>query len=474
MAPRVSGGPPFVGRTRELALLARVLGEVRRSGSGRIVAIRGRRQVGKSRLAEIFCERSGAPSVYFQATRQRPPHLEIEGFRALAAGSLDDAAVVLGSAAFHTWDGVLAALGEAVEQPTIVVIDELPWLIEQDGAVEGALQTAFDRHLKVRPILVVLIGSDLAMMEALTAYGRPLYDRARVLAVSPLAPSEVGELAGRDALDALDAYVVVGGFPNLVHALAGSRSLAGFLRDQLDDPTSPLIVAGERALAGEFPPDVHARAVLDAIGSGRREHKSISSQSGTGGATLDRALDHLIAKRAVAKLFPYSTEPGRRRSRYEVVDPYLRFWLRFVGPALPEIERGRGREVARRTLADLPTFAGRSIEAVVREALTRLLPDRKFGRARYVSPYWTRDGRVEVDLVGGHRPDRAEHVEFLGSIKWRQQAPFDKRDLASLAAQRSKVPGGGPRTRLIAVSRAGISCEGLNHGFGPDDLLAAW
>ena len=33
------------------------------------------------------------------------------------------------------------------DSPTIVVLDELPWLAEQDETFDGALQTAWDRLL---------------------------------------------------------------------------------------------------------------------------------------------------------------------------------------------------------------------------------------------------------------------------------------------------------------------------------------
>lgn len=157
------GMPDFVGRTKEIAVLNRLLEEVRRSSSGQLIALRGRRQVGKSRLIEVFCERSSVPVIYFQATRKRAPGAEIDEFCRLASRSLGDRGSVLAAARFRSWDGALAAVAEAVvEQPTIVVIDELPWLIEQDASVEGALQTAWDRYLKAVPVLVILIGCSSA------------------------------------------------------------------------------------------------------------------------------------------------------------------------------------------------------------------------------------------------------------------------------------------------------------------------
>ncbi len=43
---------------------------VRDSGSGRMLALRGRRQIGKSRLVEEFIGRSGSSAVFYTASRQ--------------------------------------------------------------------------------------------------------------------------------------------------------------------------------------------------------------------------------------------------------------------------------------------------------------------------------------------------------------------------------------------------------------------
>ena len=51
----------FVGRTAELALLRKRLDLVVTSGAGVAVSLRGRRQVGKSRLVQEFCDRAEVP-----------------------------------------------------------------------------------------------------------------------------------------------------------------------------------------------------------------------------------------------------------------------------------------------------------------------------------------------------------------------------------------------------------------------------
>lgn len=62
----------FQGRAGDLDLLAeqyRTVTEGAGVTRGRAVIMTGRRRVGKSRLVQEFCDRSGAPYVVFQATR---------------------------------------------------------------------------------------------------------------------------------------------------------------------------------------------------------------------------------------------------------------------------------------------------------------------------------------------------------------------------------------------------------------------
>jgi len=64
--------PAFIERPPQLERLTSLLGRVGAAGRdlpGVAVMLRGRRRVGKSRLVEVFCERSGVPFVFFQASQ---------------------------------------------------------------------------------------------------------------------------------------------------------------------------------------------------------------------------------------------------------------------------------------------------------------------------------------------------------------------------------------------------------------------
>lgn len=464
----------FVGRGRELGILAAEVERVRRGGAqpGRCLLVRGRRRVGKSRLVEEFIDRGDLPSLYFTAAGSDTPG-ELRRFTADAAASTLPGREALSAASPQSWDAAFQILAATLptDVPSVVVLDEVPYLMDQERVFEGILQRAWDRLLCRRPVLLVLIGSDLSMMEALNAYGRPFHQRGRELVVGPLNPGDLADMLHLTAAEAIDAYLVTGGLPLIAADWAPGTDLPGFLGTCLAEPTSPLLVSAERSLAAEFPTAAQARTVLGAIGAGERTFTNIARSVGLTSTSLQRSLDLLIDKRIVAGELPISLQPSRER-RMRVADPYLRFWLRFLGPYLAEVERGRGDLALARIRAGWPSWRGRAVEPVVREALARLVPDDRLPAADVVGGYWTRTNDVEIDIVGADRGPVAGRLAFVGSVKWLENGTFDAHDLADL--RRHRVALTDNPVPLVAVSRAGVSCTGLDAVYGPEDLLAAW
>src|ERR1700735_1344545 len=72
----------FVGRKSELTLLHKRLARVTASGAGAALVLRGRRQVGKSRLAQEFCDRAGVPYLFYTATKGPSPVEAVAAFLA--------------------------------------------------------------------------------------------------------------------------------------------------------------------------------------------------------------------------------------------------------------------------------------------------------------------------------------------------------------------------------------------------------
>lgn len=466
----------FIGRDEQLRLLDRELRLVNDGGArpGRALLVRGRRRVGKSRLIEEFIERAGVPHVYFTASLQ-PPARELALFAQELAASDLPGADTFAEVVPASWEAALRLLATALpeEGPSVVVIDELPYLTGADREFEGTLQKVFDRVLAKRQVLLIGVGSDLAMMEALNSYGRPFHQRATEMVVPPLSPLEVGAMLGLAPADAFDAYLITGGLPLICQEWPRGLLLWDYLEEALTHATSALLVSGERALAAEFPSDTQARRVLSIIGSGERTFTAIGHKAGDlQQASLNRSLTQLREKRVVAADTPLSTKSSRE-TRYRVADSYLRFWLSFLGPHLAEVERGRGDRVLARIRTSWPAWRGRAVEPVIKESLNRLAPEARAGTDGVVGGFWTRTNDPEIDIVVADRAPVAHRIQAVGSIKWLEERPFDDGDLAGLIAHREQLPGADRGTPLIVVSRSGATTSGPTV-LSPEDLIAGW
>jgi AAA+ ATPase superfamily predicted ATPase len=471
----------FIGRDTEIAALKAAYDRVKTSGRGGFAWLRGRRRVGKSRLVQEFCDQVSAPYAFYQAPR-RGMHVAIAAFVDAIARSSLPAAPAFEGASYDSWPAAIRAAVQGIDpaRPAILVIDELPYLTERDPDVTGDLQLAWDRMLEKTPLLLICIGSDVRMMESLLAERSPLYGRPTMeLRVSPLDPAVVADLTDApDAPSAFDRYLIVGGFPQLALTWPSGIGWKAYLRKALAHDQTPLAAAASQILSSEFPRELQIRNVVEAIGHGESSYNRIQARSGVKGNTLNEALEVLVEQKGlVARELPYAVPPGRKAPRYVVVDPYLRFWLRFVGPHLDEISRGRPDFVIDRIERDWAAYRGRAMEPLVRDALERLLDEpatsEQLGGSRCVGAWWRRDHSVEVDLVGGDRPE-PNRIGFVGSIKWRERGRFSAGDLHELATARADVPG-AEGAKLVAVSRSGFA-DGLDTdaSFGPDELLAAW
>jgi hypothetical protein len=476
----------FVGRRTELSLLAKRIDLITRAGTGIAVAVRGRRQVGKSRLVQELCNRSGLPYLYFTAVKGASA-IEATGqfLAALTESDLpNDHSLLPSTPPAGGWGDMLRILaGSLPDQPCIVVLDELPWLAEQDDTFDAQLQVVWDRLLSSRPVLLLLLGSDLHMMQRFTAYDQPFYGRADNLVLGPLNLAETAAAAGLTGSDAVDAHLITGGLPGLLLRWPTGTPADDHLRAECADPASPLFTVPEQSLAAEFPnPDV-ARRVFEAVGGDARAYTTIAGTAGgRGGPVNSGTLSPLLRqltddKQVLAADQPLATRSGKP-ALYRVADSNLRLYLAILRDVHNLARRGRPDAGYALFQNRWSSWRGRAVEPLIRAsleqaAITGSLP---WPETQVVGGWWNRQFDPEIDLVGADRAPVASRIDFCGSVKW-LGTPFDNHDLHQLREGARQVPGfDAARTGLVAVSRSGADLPAGSVGvvWGPGDVVAAW
>ncbi|WP_198171122.1 ATP-binding protein [Actinoplanes awajinensis] len=476
----------FIGRRTELSLLTKRIDHIKRAGTGLSVAIRGRRQVGKSRLVQELCDRSGLPYLYYTAVKGASVTESTTQFLTdLTESALpNDPALLPGTPPAGGWGDMLRLLaGTLPDQPCIVVLDEVPWLTEQDDTFDGQLQVVWDRLLSLRPVLLLLLGSDLHMMQRLTAYDRPFYGRADNLVLGPLNLAETATATGLTGSDAIDAHLITGGLPGILLRWPSGTGADDYLRDECTDPASPLFTVPEQSLASEFPNPDTARRVLETIGGDARTFANIASTAGSRDGTIPSGtLSPLMRqltddKQALTADQPLSTKSGKP-ALYRVADSNLRLYLAILRDVHNLTQRGRPDAGYTLFQNRWTSWRGRAVEPLIRTSLEQAaingsLP---WPEAHAVGGWWNRQFNPEIDLVGADRTPVAAHIYFCGSLKWLGTA-FDTRDLHTLQEGARQIPGfDASHTGLIVVTRSGaaLPTDVVDVIWGPDDVVGAW
>jgi uncharacterized protein len=342
------------------------------------------------------------------------------------------------------------------------------------------LQTAWDRLLSPRPVLLLLLGSDLHMMARLTAYDQPFYGRADNLVLGPLNPAETGHALGPANADAIDAHLVSGGLPGILRAWPHATPALTFLEQECQDPASALFSVPGASLLAEFPQPDQARRVIEAVGAGERTHANIAAAAGgregaVPSGSLSPLLHRLTAEKHVLEIdHPLSAQPGRP-ALYRIADPSLRFYLAALRPAEEQVRRGRSEIAFQLIQRRWHSYRGKAVKPLVREALelAGAAGELPWPDVTAVGGWWNRRFDPEIDLVGADHSPTARRIHFTGSIKW-LTTPFDRHDLAAS----TQLPGyqhASTGTAIVSLSGTDLpTTHSADVTWGPEHVISAW
>lgn len=406
----------FVDRKSELSILEEEFKKTPERASMTIVY--GRRRIGKTELIKQFMSKKD--HIYFLATLQSREDV-VKAFSLRAAEFFADRAAA--SSPHTAWEGFFEYLAREIKsrkKPLVLIFDEFTYLVQQDRATPSIFQYYWDEHLKNLPVMLILCGSYVGMMEReVLAYRSPLYGRrTRELFITEIEPRYLKEfLPGYSAEELVQAHAILGGVPFHLKQFDSSKGVLENIKENFLQKDKALFNDALLLLREELKEPRNYLSILKAIAFGKTTPKEIADESHLDKPLVGKYLYVLKGMKLVKRVVPV-TERNPERSKkglYIIGDNYFNFWLRFVYPFLDYVEEGRVDELMQAiVMPNLNSFVGRAFEGLARRAMIELNKRKElpFSFER-IGPWWHRG--VEIDLVALN--NRSREILFT-EVKW--------------------------------------------------------
>jgi len=447
----------FVDRETEL----RWLDQGWSARAPQLLIVYGKRRVGKTELLKQFIRNK--PSVYFLADR-RPEQEQLKEVATRLGTHFDDA--FIGRKGFDDWLEAFEYLKAKLPgrrtrgaHRLVLVIDEYPYLVENNLATSSLFQKGWDEVLRSLPICLILCGSSMAMMERETLAQRaPLYGRRTGdLRVRPLDYSGVRQFFPKrwSFEKSVEVYALLGGMPGYLRQFDVNASLEDNARNQVLTPGTFLFREVDFLLKEELREPRNYMVILRAIGQGKRKFGEIINDTGLAKNVLHKYLHVLEELQLIARDVPVTEKAPQqsKRSLYSLQDPFVAFWFECVYPFVSDLELRETAAALHRFRQILPHVLGQAYERISRELIRggKVLP---FPLNR-VGRWW--DNQDEIDIVGIN--EEANAILF-GEVKWSPK-PIGTNILDALRAKAARVQWGrkGRREAFALFGRKGFTPE---------------
>jgi AAA+ ATPase superfamily predicted ATPase len=446
----------FYNRVEELDALASAF----ESPGSDFFVVYGRRRVGKTELLKEFC--GARDHIYFLAV-QEAENRQREKFVDQVADYFDERVPRITG-----WDEAFDYLGEKLQtEDVVVVIDEFPYLVEENNSVPSYIQGFVDEQLNGTDPMLILCGSSVSTMESeVLGHQSPLYGRRTgQLDVQPFSFKQAREVIEYDTENAIRSYAITGGTPMYLTLFDYGQSLAENVRSQVLSPTAVLYNEPEFLLRTELRNPARYMSILEAVALGHTTPNEISGATGIDSGPLSKYLQTLRRLRLIDREVPVTASKKKsKRSRYHVADEFLRFWFRYVEPNRSSIEEAPDVVYDGTIAPDLPTHVATTFEDVCREAVWEEIRHGNCEPYSEVGRWWY--GEHEIDIVGlAPNDDRILFAE----CKWTSE-PVGDALVESLRAKAEHVRWGpGEREEQFTLFSKSGFVDGLE-----DDLGEEW
>ena len=421
------------GRTREKKLLDRAL----RNDHAALVAVYGRRRVGKTHLIREYLRPRA--DTYFEAigTHKAGRTVQLTNFQEKLEEVFFSGRRIPSLA---TWRDAMRLLGDEVvrraashpRKPIVLFFDELPWMATHRAGLLPAIDYEWNSRLsQVSNLVWVMCGSAASfMLDRLINAKGGLHNRiTHRIRLEPFRLREVQEFLSsrrtrRTQSQALELYMALGGVPHYLGLVPRGMSAAQAIGELCFDRSGPLSDEFDRLFASLFDQaDGHER-IVRAVAE-RREgvlrDELIAETALSSGGALNRRLSELEAAGFLGRFIPYGKRS--KQSSWRLIDEFSLFHLKWMERAPKGALGGGGANYwsAKARSPRARAWAGYAFENIclkhteeLQHALAITGIPSEIGTWRYIPPRKSTERGAQIDLLF----DREDGVINLCEIKY--------------------------------------------------------
>ena len=328
----------MIGRKKETNELNRLYN----SGKAELVAIYGRRRIGKTYLVDetfkghITFRHAGLSPIDGNKKGQLKAQLEHFYYSLLLQGMKKSKKPGNWLEAFYLLETFLESNDNGGRQ--LVFLDELPWL----DTPRSGFMTAFEGFWNTwgchrDNLMVVVCGSANSwILDNLINNHGGLYNRVTYeIKLKPFTLNECEKFfesknVKMSRYDIVQSYMILGGIPYYMGCFQSGMSLAQNIDNMIFSKSGQLRDEYNRLFASVFS---NPELMKDIVGvlytrnAGYTRSEIVEKISINDGGTLSQSLNALIASDFVVKYIPFGKG---KKEHYKLIDPFCMFYLHFV------------------------------------------------------------------------------------------------------------------------------------------------
>ena len=335
---------PFVGRDHELKRLEDLL----HSNRACLVVVKGRRRIGKSRLAEEF----GKGKRFLSFSGLAPVKgITAQGQRDIFASRLAEL--------FHTpplkfidWSDAFAYLSKHLtKKPTVILFDEISWMGSLDPTFTGKLKIWWDLVLQNHSSLVLVLCSSISawidknIINSTAFFGRiSLYLELGELSIPQCKKLlHLQGFRGSD-LDFFKMLSVTGGVPWYLEQIQVNQTADENIKRLCFEKNGILVHEFDRIFNDLFSSrGTVYKKIVEILSRGMKDRAALQKALGySKSGALSKHVKALEVSGFVTKHPDWSFKTGKpgKATLYRLSDNYLRFYIHYIEPNLAKIEQG--------------------------------------------------------------------------------------------------------------------------------------